>query len=175
MPYALLLGLIATVWSSTAEEHRVLAGTDGLFWVHALLSVLTYAAATLAAISGVTVLIQQHALKSKHPTRFSRSLPALTEADALQRGFLLAAGTVLAIGIATGMAIRLVHHLTPLPFDHKTVLSLAAFLLIGSLLFIHSRSGLRGQRAARLVLAAYLLLTLGYPGVKFVSEVLLGQ
>ena len=30
-----------------------------------------------------------------------------------------------------------------------------------------------GRRAARYVLVAYLLLTLGYPGVKFVTDVLL--
>jgi ABC-type uncharacterized transport system permease subunit len=34
---------------------------------------------------------------------------------------------------------------------------------------------MRGRTAARLVLIAYLLLTLAYPGVKFVSIILLGQ
>jgi ABC-type uncharacterized transport system permease subunit len=38
---------------------------------------------------------------------------------------------------------------------------------------LHYRSGLRGRRAARVVLVAYLLLTLAYPGVKFVTDVLL--
>ena len=60
-----------------------------------------------------------------------------------------------------------------LAFDHKTVLSLLAFAVIGLLLFVHYRIGLRGRRAARLVLLAYLLLTLAYPGVKFVADVLI--
>jgi 2C-methyl-D-erythritol 2,4-cyclodiphosphate synthase len=61
-----------------------------------------------------------------------------------------------------------------LAFDHKTVLSLLAFAIIGALLVLQFRSGLRGRRAARLVLAAYLLLTLAYPGVKLVTDVLIG-
>ena len=61
-----------------------------------------------------------------------------------------------------------------LVFDHKTTLSLAAFVAIAALLLAHRFSGVRGQRAARGVLVAYLLLTLAYPGVKFVTDVLLG-
>jgi ABC-type uncharacterized transport system permease subunit len=57
--------------------------------------------------------------------------------------------------------------------SHKTLLAVLAFLVIGLLLLLHYRSGLRGRRAARVVLVAYLLLTLAYPGVKFVTDVLL--
>jgi ABC-type uncharacterized transport system permease subunit len=60
-----------------------------------------------------------------------------------------------------------------LKLDHKTVLTVAAFVVIGGLLFAHFKSGLRGRKAARVVLLAYLLLTLGYPGVKLVTDVLM--
>ncbi|HMB77592.1 MAG TPA: cytochrome c biogenesis protein CcsA, partial [Kiloniellaceae bacterium] len=62
---------------------------------------------------------------------------------------------------------------TLLVFDHKTLFSLSAFGLIALLLLLHQKSGLRGRRAARLVLIAYLLLTLAYPGVKFVTDILM--
>jgi ABC-type uncharacterized transport system permease subunit len=39
----------------------------------------------------------------------------------------------------------------------------------------HQRVGLRGRRAARVALFAWLLLTLAYPGVKFVTSVLLSD
>ena len=58
--------------------------------------------------------------------------------------------------------------------DHKNILSLLAFLVIGVLLVGRRICGVRGQIAARVVLAAYLLLILGYFGVKFVRQVLLG-
>jgi ABC-type uncharacterized transport system permease subunit len=62
-----------------------------------------------------------------------------------------------------------------LRLDHKTVLSLLAFALIGALLLVHQRFGLGGRRAARYGLVAYLLLTLAYPGVKFVTDVILAR
>ena len=52
-----------------------------------------------------------------------------------------------------------------------TIVAGGIFLLLG---FLHHRTGLRGQRAARLILIAYLLVTLAYPGVKFVTDVLMG-
>ena len=57
--------------------------------------------------------------------------------------------------------------------QHKTLLSLLAFGLIGLLLIGHRVCGVRGRMAARVVLVSYLLLTLAYPGVKFVTQVLL--
>ena len=80
----------------------------------------------------------------------------------------------LKVADATGIAIDWVEYRTLLRFDHKTVLSLLAFAAIGVLLIMHHRTGLRGRRAARYVLMAYLLLTLAYPGVKFVTDVLIG-
>jgi len=57
--------------------------------------------------------------------------------------------------------------------DHKTILSLITFVAIAALLYVHRRGGISGRRAARYVLFAYLLLTLAYPGVKFVTDVVL--
>ena len=62
-----------------------------------------------------------------------------------------------------------------LPVDHKTVLVLLAFALILAVLALHRLTGLRGRSAARWVLGASLALILAYPGVKFVTEVLLGR
>jgi ABC-type uncharacterized transport system permease subunit len=45
---------------------------------------------------------------------------------------------------------------------------------VTGLLIAHRHSGLRGRQAARLVLLAYMLLLLGYFGVKFVRGELLG-
>jgi ABC-type uncharacterized transport system permease subunit len=57
--------------------------------------------------------------------------------------------------------------------SHKVLLSLLAFVVLVVLLVTHRLTGMRGRRAARWVLAGYLLLTLGYSGVKFVKDVLL--
>jgi ABC-type uncharacterized transport system permease subunit len=52
---------------------------------------------------------------------------------------------------------------------------LLAFALIVGVLVLHRLTGLRGRAAARWVLGASLAMFLAYPGVKFVSEVLIGR
>ena len=88
--------------------------------------------------------------------------------------FLSIAEIVLALGLITGIAINYQTSGEFLSFDHKTVLTLIAFSLIGVVLIVHRSSGIRGQIAARWVLLAYLCLMLGYPGAKFITDILLG-
>jgi ABC-type uncharacterized transport system permease subunit len=174
LAYLIILGALATIWQHAPE--RPLAGNPPPAWlqVHILVAVAAYGLLTLAAVAGVGVVIQERALKRKKPTRFSHGLPSVAEGEGLQVRLLTASWIVLAAALATGVAIDWVEHRILLKFDHKTVLSLLAFAAIGALLVIHHRTGLRGRRAARYVLAAYLLLTLAYPGVKFVTDVLIG-
>jgi ABC-type uncharacterized transport system permease subunit len=54
-------------------------------------------------------------------------------------------------------------------------LSFLGFGVVLILLVLHHRTGLRGRKAARWLLTGYLLLTLAYPGVKFVREILIGH
>ncbi len=128
---------------------------------------------TLAAVAALGVQIQQRSLKRKQPTALSRSLPSVADGERLLLNLLLAGGVVLGLGVVTGSGLQLVLGRGWLPFDHKTVFSLAALVVIAVLLWLHQSTGLRGQRAAQLVLSCYLLLTLAFPGVKFVTDVLL--
>ena len=75
--------------------------------------------------------------------------------------------------MATGMATLYSESGMILRLDHKTILSGAAFVLIGALMLGHRICGVRGRIAARVVLLAYLLVILASPGVKFVTQVLL--
>jgi len=172
-PLLLLLGLIATVWQNAPDRPVGSAVPAGWLDAHIVFALVTYALLTIAAVAGAAVFLQERALKSKHPNALTRRLPAVADAETLELGLLVAAETVLALGLASGMAAEHFLHGGLLPLDHKTVLSIAAFLVIGGLLVARRRNGIRGRRAARLVLLAYLLLTLAYPGVKFVTDVLM--
>lgn len=77
------------------------------------------------------------------------------------------------MGLVTGMALQYRETGEIVVLNHKTILTIAAFVVIAGLLVCHHGSGVRGKLAARIVLLAYLLLTLGYPGVKFVTDVLM--
>ena len=82
---------------------------------------------------------------------------------------------VLGVGLATGIALDVITIGRWIRLDHKTVLSIAAFVTLAVLLFAHARWGTRGRRGARAVLVVWLLLTLGYPGVKFVTDVVIAR
>jgi ABC-type uncharacterized transport system permease subunit len=139
-----------------------------------LTTVLTYALVTVAAVAALAAFLKERAIKRKKPTALARLLPSVADSEALLVGLLKVSALVLILGLATGTALVLRETEHVFVFNHKTILSIAAFLIIGGLLVCHYSSGLRGRMVVRSVLLAYLLLTLGYPGVKFVTDVLMG-
>jgi len=174
LPYLLALGVLATIWGRVPAQHGLVGPPDAWLVAHIVVSITTYALCTLAAVAAAAVFLQERALKRKEPNALSRRLPAVADASRLQVRLLAASEAVLALGIATGMAKEYLETGALLQFDHKTLLVLLAFAVIGILLILHQRTGLRGQRAARVLLLGYLLLTLAYPGVKFVTDVVMG-
>ena len=174
LPYLILLGAIAAIWGRVPAQGTLAAAPDPWLSLHIAVSVTTYGLCTLAAVAAAAAFVQERALKGKRPTALSRALPSISDASLLQVRLLAVSEAVLALGIATGMARNYLSSGQWLNFDHKTLLAVLAFLVIAALLVLHHRSGLRGQRAARLVLLAYLLLTLAYPGVKFITDVVIG-
>ena len=174
LPYLIVLALIATIWSHAPE--RPIAATAPETWlgVHIAVSVLTYALLTIAAVAGLAVVLQERALRRKRIGALARTLPSIADGERLAFGLLVAGEIVLGAGLVTGIATGYLGAGEALALDHKTLLSGLAFVVIGLLLLAHWRTGVRGRRAARYVLLAYLLLTLAYPGVKFVTDVLVG-
>ncbi len=171
MPYMIILAVLATLWRHTdiAERQTILGAWTS---IHIIVSVVTYGLLTIAAVGALAAVLQERALKRKQPTALTPLLPPVVECDRLLVRLLGLSEIVLAIGLATGVALNVSAGGATLAPDHKTILTVAAFIVIGLLLLVHYRSGLRGRKAARLVLLAYLLLTLGYLGVKFVTDVL---
>lgn len=172
LPCLLALGLAATVAGQSPE--RPLASVAPGPWVtaHILLSVSAYALLTLAAVAGVSVFLQERALRTKSPSALTRSLPSMVDGERLQFRLMAATLAVLGLALATGMATEYGERGRLLILTHKTLFSLLTFAVVAVLLLAHGRTGLRGRRAARLVLLAYLLLSLGYLGVKLVGELL---
>lgn len=173
--YLIVVAVLAAVWQHAPQK----PGTSGqaTTWVavHIAVSVATYALVTIAAVAALAAFLQERALKAKRPTALTRALPAVADCEALLVRLLIFSEIVLGMGLVTGMGALYLETGNVLTFDHKTVLTMAAFVVIGGLLFAHFRTGMRGRKAARVVLLGYLLLTLGYPGVKFVTDVLLAR
>jgi ABC-type uncharacterized transport system permease subunit len=171
--YALVMGIGGFLFAAVPREHLPPANSPAWLDLHIVVSVAAYGLAIIAAVAGIAVLLQERALKQKRSSRMLQGLPAVAEGERLFTSLLAAAEIVLGVGVLSGMATQYLMSGRLLIFDHKTLFSLLAFLVIGLLLWLNWSTGLRGRRATRFVLAAYLLLTLAYPGVKFVKDVLL--
>ncbi|BBK42912.1 cytochrome c biogenesis protein [Allostella vacuolata] len=174
LPYLLVLALLAVIWGR-APEQPLRAPMSGWLWAHIAVAIVTYALVGLAAVASLAVTIQEAAVRWKRPTALSRRLPAVAEGDRIAFRALGAAAVVLGVGLATGIALDVITIGRWIRLDHKTVLSIAAFVALVALLAAHARWGTRGRRGARAVLVVWLLLTLGYPGVKFVTDVVIAR
>lgn len=175
VPFLLGSGLLATFW--IGGRHPILEPEVAPAWVviHVGASLATYALVALAAAAGVAILVRERAIKRRSRGAFSERLPSVATCERIELYLLVAAALVLGAGIATGMAWSTLRGRPALPVDHKSILALLAFALIVGVLLVRRLTGLRGRAAARWVLGASLAMFLAYPGVKFVSEVLLGR
>jgi len=171
--YLFLIGVIALVWQHAPETTQQVSSPGVWTSIHIIVSVSTYGLVTIAAVSALAAFLQERALKTKQPTRLTRVLPSVADCERLLVKLLVIGEGVLALGLASGIAVNIGSSHTAISLDHKTILTFATFVVIGGLLLAHFRTGIRGKIVTRFVLLAYLLLTLGYPGVKFVTDVLL--
>ena len=173
-PYTLVLATIASVWAQSPARTAISRAVEGPWLdLHIAISVVTYALVTLAAMAAFGVFLQERALKARAPSALTAMLPSVTGGESLQVNLLTASAIILGFGLLSGALISYLEGGALLPLSHKVFLSLTSFAVIVALLVIHRAVGLAGRRAARYLLLAYLLLTLGYPGVKFVTDVIL--
>lgn len=172
--YMLVLGFLATIWSGQPGRHLI-GGPEEAGWMnaHIAAALVTYGVVTIAAIAAFATWLQDRALKRKQPSAVSRFLPSVRDCERLLVRLLVAGETILGLGLATGMALQYRETGVLLVLNHKTILTVSAFAVLAGLLAAYGLGGVRGKRAARVVLLGYLLLTLGYPGVKFVTDVLM--
>jgi ABC-type uncharacterized transport system permease subunit len=175
IPYLTVFALSAVFWSAVTASQDVQLQHILDIWLklHILFAEFAYGAISLAAVAAVAVFVQERALKKKQHSPMNGLLPSLSEGETLQRQLLILSETVLGLGLVTGMAAQYFTNGTLIVFDHKTLLTSLAFIVIAALLFATYQNGVRGRQAARFVLFAYLLITLGYPGVKFITDILL--
>jgi ABC-type uncharacterized transport system permease subunit len=183
-----------TVASLAIALHLLFAGAikpaDG--WqiqVHASIALLAYAALSLASAQAVLLLIVERRLRKPRRLitvspkltatkdtlnmwqRLSAHLPPLSRLERqlfqlIGVGFLTLTLTLItgALFISNWSAQHLVH---------KTVLTVSAWIVFGTLLLGHWRFGWRGKQAAIVTLAGMGLLALAFFGSKFVLEVVL--
>lgn len=172
-PY-LVIAAALVVWADAISEgEAVLTNVGGWLGAHMGAAILSYGFVTLGAIASGAIILRERALKRRKRGLLTDRLPSISVTERTEIFGLAAAEVILGLAIIFGIGAE--HAASGLFFQltHKSLLSLIAFAVIGVLLWLHLQKGVRGRLAARICLTVYLLISLGYPGVKFVSDVLL--
>jgi ABC-type uncharacterized transport system permease subunit len=120
----------------------------------------------------ILLAFQERALRNHRlDSSLIRALPPLTLTETLMFRLIGAGFVLLTLTLLSG--VLFVDNLFAQHLVHKTVLSIAAWIVFGVLLFGRWRWGWRGRRAVRLTLAGMVVLLLAFFGSKFVLEVIL--
>ena len=139
--------------------------------LHIVVALLAFAVLAIAALVAVMLAAQERALRTHQVARLLRAFPPLTLVEALLFHLIAAGFVLLTLTVLTGALFIedwFAQHLV-----HKTVLTIAAWVVFGVLLFGRWRWGWRGRRAVRMALWGMALLLLGFLGSKFVREIVL--
>ena len=137
---------------------------------HILLSLLAYATLTLAALQTISYALLDNSL---HRGQHRRELPPLQVMEDMIFRLVGVGFVLLCTSIASGFLF--VDDFFAQHLAHKTILSLIACGLFGTLSAGRLLRGWRGRTAIRWVMWAYIALLLAYFGSKLVLEQILGR
>lgn len=130
-------------------------------YIHTPLIFLGYAAAFIAFAAALMYLIQEHALKSKHPVRFYNWLPSLEICDDLAYRSLAIGFPLITLGIITGALWAQAAIGGSWAKDTTVLFSLITWLVYLLLLF-YRLTGWRGRKAAYLSIAGFIGVVLTF-------------
>jgi ABC-type uncharacterized transport system permease subunit len=139
--------------------------------IHILVSMLAYSLFTLASVQAILLAIQDHHLRQRHPGGFIRALPPLQTMESLLFEMIAVGFVLLSLALLSGFAF--LENMFQQHLAHKTVLSIIAWLVFGTLLWGRYRFGWRGQKALIWTLSGFVVLMLAYFGTKIVLELIL--
>lgn len=167
-PVAALAVLLGLLIDSQPSKQAI---ADWRIALHAGLAITAFATLSITGVIAVQLSIQDHALRTHRYSRWFSGAPPLVQVEQLLFQLIAAGFVLLTLALVTG--VLFVHDLLAQHLAHKTVLSLIAWCVFGTLLIGRVRSGWRGRRAVRFVIAGIVLLVLAYFGSKFVLELVL--
>lgn len=139
--------------------------------LHIVFALLGYSVLCIAALFAIGLALQERALRLRQFSGLLGALPPLTLTEAMMFQLIRVGFVLLSLTLLSG--ILFVHNLFDQHLVHKTVLSIAAWLVFGTLLWGRWRYGWRGRRAVQLTLWGMALLLLAFFGSQFVLEVVL--
>jgi len=171
LPVAGLAVLAAWLWPPEAPD--TVKSTE--LTVHLLISLVAYGFLALAVVQSVVMSLQDHRLRIHAEASVLRKLPPMETMEQLLFQFIGIGFVLLSLGLVSGFWFSIEELGAAFVFNHHTILSLAAWLIFGSLLVGHLWFGWRGKTATRWTIGGFVVLALAYFGWKFVLEILLNR
>jgi ABC-type uncharacterized transport system permease subunit len=166
-----LSGLAVVVSAFAPDTTPPQSHLSGGMILHIGSSILAFAVLTLAAIQAAVLALQDRQLKQRHTRGIVQILPPLQLMESMLFELLWIGLVLLTIAIVSGAVF--VDNLFAQHLVHKTVLTIAAWLLFATLLWGHYQLGWRSKTAVRLTLGGFALLMLAFFGSKLVLELIL--
>jgi ABC-type uncharacterized transport system permease subunit len=183
-----VLGTAAVVMPLTLYFTGVLIRTP--HWtltMHLWLAMAAYSMIGVAAVHALYMVVVEHSLQSRaaraamgeggQVALFMRTLalyaPPLLPLERLLFRLIAAGFVVLTVALFLGVWLAVWESARGLRVDHKTVFSVAAWVVLAALLLGRWLAGWRGKTAIRWTLAGFAMLSLAYVGSRFVFEALL--
>lgn len=170
LPLAVVV--LALEWALPSQSLFVEITSAGTA-VHIVTSVLAFGLLSIAGVYALFVEIIDHFLRRHHLNPLVQALPALSVLERLLFRLIAIGFVLLTLSLGSGLAF--VNDLFAQHLAHKTVLSIIAWLVFGTLLWGRWRHGWRGRKAVRFSLAGIFFLLLAYFGSKLVLEVILDR
>ncbi len=167
-----LSGLALLLAVGLPSPERTGGMTPGIA-LHAMSSALAFGVLLIAACQAVLLGLQNQALRHHHIRGMVQVLPPLTTMERLLFELIWAGMGLLTLSILSGFLF--VESMFAQHLAHKTILSMAAWVIFAILLISHHVLGWRGMRAVRWTLGGCAVLLLAYFGSKFVLEVILNR
>lgn len=139
--------------------------------LHVTVALIAYGALSIGAVLAILLALQERALRHRRFGAWLGALPPLTLTETLLFRLIGAGFVLLTVTLLTGALF--VGNLFGQHLVHKTVLSIAAWVVFGVLLWGRWRHGWRGRSAVNLTLTGMAILLLAFFGSKFVLELVL--
>jgi ABC-type uncharacterized transport system permease subunit len=158
------------------------AGVDSTaLRLHLLVAMAAYSLLTIAALHALLMALVDRRLHSplQAPTRgvgrIFGQVPSLLALENLLFRLIWVGFILLTATLVTGVFFSEQLFGRALRFEHKTIFTIASWLVFAGLLGGRLVFGWRGRTALRWTFAGFLMLLLAYVGSRFVLEVVLGR
>lgn len=172
LPPAAVAALLPAFFST---NHFLPDTTEPIFATHIAIAMLAYSLFTFATLHALLMAVAERSLHHQSTWVTLPDFPPLMVMETLLFRVIGLGFVLLTLTLLSGMLFSEEIFGKPAQFNHKTIFSIASWVIYASLLFGRYRYGWRGMKAIRWTIAGFVLLLLAYVGTRFILQVILGR